>query len=343
LAVDAGGDRDVATVVLALSQPGGQMMVVEQPGPAAHFDLRVPDTAVGQQNLVAAGLDAAGSLLAVSDAVVVNVAVPAALQSISVYPPVVYLRPCSSASLEITGHYDDGVARDLSAQAGLQFTFAEGSAARTGSGDVVLNEALDDTLTITFDSLDSAPVPIRALPDDGAGPCVASTTSTTSTTTTSPASTTTSTTSTSTTIVDTNTTTTTLAPQCQQSGDCDDGDACTDDTCSAGACQHIAIPGTSGPSCLLGRIVSGPLCPAGTIDPAFQGYATERLQRALALVQKADQATTPKKKQRLLGNAAKRLGRISKQRTGSTTSDCLGSLEARTDPVVELIDRLRQS
>ena len=89
LAVDAGGDPDVATVVLALSQPGGQMMVVEQPGPAAHFGLQVPDTAVGQQNLVAAGLDAAGSLLAVSDAVIVNVAVPAALQSISVYPAVV--------------------------------------------------------------------------------------------------------------------------------------------------------------------------------------------------------------------------------------------------------------
>src|SRR5262245_56064618 len=115
LAVNVGGNPDVATVVLVLSQPGGQMMVVEEPGPAAHFDLHVPDTAVGRQNLVAAGLDADGSLVAVSDAVIVNVAVPAALQSISVYPAVVYLRRCSSASLEITGHYDDGVARDLSA------------------------------------------------------------------------------------------------------------------------------------------------------------------------------------------------------------------------------------
>jgi pimeloyl-ACP methyl ester carboxylesterase len=345
LAVDAGGDPDVATVVLVLSQPGGQMMVVEHPGPAAHFDLQVPDTALGQQNLVAAGLDAAGSLLAISDAVVVNVAVPAVLQSISVYPPVVYLRPCSSASLEITGHYDDGVARDLSAQGGLRFSFAAGSAVRTGSGDVVLNEALDDTLTITLDGIDSAPVPIRALPNDGAGPCVASTSTTTSTssttTATSPASTTTSSTTTSTTVVDTTTTTTTLAPQCQQSGDCDDGDACTDDTCSAGACQHLPIPGASGASCLLGRLVSGPLCPAGTIDPALEHFATEKLRGALEQVQKAEQATTSKKQRRLLGNAAKRLGRIEKHRSGTTTADCLASLSARVDGVLAAIDDLR--
>jgi len=317
------------------------MMVVEQPGPAAHFGLQVPDTAVGQQNLVAAGLDAAGSLLAISDTVLVNVAVPAALQSISVYPPVVYLRPCASASLEITGHYADGVARDLSAQAGLRFSFAEGNAAQTRSDGVVLNDALDDTLTITLDGIDSAPVPIRALPTDGAGPCVPSTTTTTFTTTTSTTTTLPASTTTSTTIVDTTTTSTTLPPQCQEPVDCDDGDACTDDTCSAGACQHIAIPGTSGPSCLLGKLVAEPLCPAGTIDPAFERFATEKIQSALALVQKADQATTSKTKRRLLGNAAKRLGRIAKHRSGTTITDCLQMVSVRVDDVLAAIEDLR--
>ena len=341
LAVDVGGNPDVATIVLVLSQPGGQMMVVEQPGPAAHVDLQVPDAAVGRQNLVAAGLDAAGSLLAISDTVLVNVAVPAALQSISVYPPVVYLRPCASASLEITGHYADGVARDLSAQAGLRFSFAEGNAAQTRSDGVVLNDALDDTLTITLDGIDSAPVPIRALPTDGAGPCVPSTTTTTFTTTTSTTTTLPASTTTSTTIVDTTTTSTTLPPQCQEPVDCDDGDACTDDTCSAGACQHIAIPGTSGPSCLLGKLVAEPLCPAGTIDPAFERFATEKIQSALALVQKADQATTSKTKRRLLGNAAKRLGRIAKHRSGTTITDCLQMVSVRVDDVLAAIEDLR--
>ena len=54
----------------------------------------MPETAIGQQNLVVAGLDAAGSLVAVSDTVTVDVTVPAALDSITVYPPVVYLQPC---------------------------------------------------------------------------------------------------------------------------------------------------------------------------------------------------------------------------------------------------------
>ena len=58
------------------------------------FDVEVPETAVGTQNVVAVGLDAAGRLVAVSDTVNVEVSVPSALNSITVYPPVVYLRPC---------------------------------------------------------------------------------------------------------------------------------------------------------------------------------------------------------------------------------------------------------
>src|SRR5262249_13801907 len=104
---------------------------------------------------------------------------------------------------------------------------------------------------------------------------------------------------------------------------------------------HIAIPGTSGPSCLLGGMVSGPLCPAAAIDPAFERFAMKKLQRALELVEKVDQATTSKKKQRLLGNAAKRLGRIAKERRGTTTADCLESLFARVDRVLAAIENLR--
>jgi len=37
----------------------------------------------------------------------------ATLQSITVDPPIVHLRPCEVVLLEITGHYDDGTARDL--------------------------------------------------------------------------------------------------------------------------------------------------------------------------------------------------------------------------------------
>jgi hypothetical protein len=78
------------------------------------------------------------------------------------------------------------------------------------------------------------------------------------------------------------------------------------------------------------------------IDPAFERFATGKIRRALELVQKADQATTSKKKQRLLGNAAKRLGRIAKHRSGTTTAGCRESLSARVDGVLAAIDDLRR-
>jgi hypothetical protein len=133
LHVEVTGSPEIATVVLVLSQPGSEMMLAEQPGPDAQFDIDIPETAVGQQNVVAAGIDTEGRLVAVSDTLDVEVTVPAPLNDITIYPPVVYLQPCGTASLTVTGHYQDGVDRDLSAQAGLSMTFATGNAAQSGA------------------------------------------------------------------------------------------------------------------------------------------------------------------------------------------------------------------
>ena len=240
IVVEVAGSPDVATVLLILSQPRGASVMAEQPGPDARFDLEIPETAIGRQNVVVGALDASGRLVAVSDTVTVDVDVPSELNSITVYPPVVYLLPCTTATLEVTGHYQDGVDRALSLHPGLSMTFATGSAAQSGGGGVVLNEAADDTLTVTFDGVDSAPVPIRALVPDDLGLCDAETTTTTTgpspTSTTGPSDPST-TTSTTTTPVP-STTTSTLSPVCQADADCDDGDACTGDVCTPDGCQH---------------------------------------------------------------------------------------------------------
>ncbi len=337
--VEAAGSQDIATIMLVMSQPGDEMLLAEQPGPDARFELEVPETAVGLQNLVVAGLDASGRLVAVSDVVHVDVTVTAALNSITVYPPVVYLRPCATASLGVTGHYEDGVARDLSAQPGLGLVFATGNATRSGASGVVLNEALGDTLTVSFDGVDSAPVPIRALVPDDLGPCGAETTttttpetSTTTTTTTLEPSTTTSTTPAP------STTTTTLPPACLADADCDDGDACTGDVCTPGGCEHGAVAGLEGVECLLSAALSEPLCPAGTIDPKLEQLATGKLQRALDLVREAALATKPKRQRRLLQKASKALGKIVRQierrKPGATTDECLELLTAEIDAIV---------
>jgi hypothetical protein len=87
LHIEVAGSPEIATVILVMSQPGSDMMLAEQPGPGAQFDLDVPETALGQQNVVVAGLDAEERLVAVSDTLNVDVTVPAALSSITVYPP----------------------------------------------------------------------------------------------------------------------------------------------------------------------------------------------------------------------------------------------------------------
>ncbi len=365
--VEVTGSADIATVVLVLSQPGGAAVVEEQSGPDATFDLQVPETALGSQNLVAAGLDAGGRLVGVSATTNVEVEVPSVLSRITVYPPVVYLRPCGTATLEVTGHYDDGVARDLSEQAGLALTFATGNAARSGGSGVVLNEPLDDMLTITFDGVDSAPVPIRVLaPDDlrlcGGEPTSSTTTvpssttttsstipSSSSTTTTAPTPTTTTTTpetSTTTTTPDTSTTTSstttpppstttsTLPPSCQSDTDCDDRDACTADACTPTGCQHAVVPGLEGAQCLLSGALAEPLCAADSIDRKLARFANARLERALELVRRAALATKPTRRHRLLDKARRALVKITRHKPGATDQECLEALGAQVDAIL---------
>jgi hypothetical protein len=86
----------------------------------------------------------------------------------------------------------------------LTFTFAEGIAQRAGTRTVVNNVGLDDTLTVSLDGIDSAPVPLLVVTPEDRSRCVGGGVGTT--TTTSPPSTSSSTTT------STTTTTTTLDP-----------------------------------------------------------------------------------------------------------------------------------
>ena len=361
LHVEVTGAPEIATVILLMSQPGGEMQLAEQPGPDAQFDVDVPPAAIGEQNVVVAGIDAEGRLVAVSDTLTVDVTVPAALSNITMYPPVVYVQPCGTVTLAVTGHYDDGVARDLSSQPGLSMTFATGNATRSGASGVVLNAVSDDSVIVSFDGVDSPAVPIRALVPDDLGSCVVATTSTTtlpsttSTTITAPSTTTTapqaSTTTTSTTLDSTttttatpetsttstpasSTTTTTLAPGCQTDAECDDGDACTVDVCAPSGCNHVAATGLDGAECLLSVALSGPLCPAGTIGTKLEQFATAKLERALDLMNEAELATKPKRQQRLLDKASTVLGKILRHKPGTTTDECLDILGAEIDGIL---------
>ena len=108
-----------------------------------------------------------------------SLASAAVLESITVDPPTVHLRPCEVVLLEITGHYDDGTARDLQLEFDLTFTFAEGNGRRAGTRTVVDNVGLDDTLTVSLDGIDSPPVPLIVVDPQDRSRCPGGGTSTT--------------------------------------------------------------------------------------------------------------------------------------------------------------------
>ena len=160
------GSADVATIVLLLSYRGDELFLARLPGPAATFDLSVPTELIGEETLVALALDAGGQPVATSDTVSLNIAVPATLQSLAVYPAALHLDPGRTGRLHVTGSYGDGIERDLSDLTGLAFAFAEGHASKSGTSSVTLDERLDDTLTITYQGVTAPEVRIRALPPE---------------------------------------------------------------------------------------------------------------------------------------------------------------------------------
>jgi len=163
------------------------------------------------------------------------------------------------------------------------------------------------------------------------------TSTTTSTTTPSYATTSTTvavastTTSTSTTIAG-STTSTTLPPPIAacRAIDCDDGNPCTLDTCTAdGRCRHVPVDFTALRLSIETQVVAD-ACSGQRIPPLVVGL----MRRAHAQVDKAAHATNPRRARRLVGHALQHL-RQSRRLVaaagghGHLSAECASSLEAR--------------
>lgn len=164
LSVTVSGSTNVTTIVLVLGDRSGQVYLARRSGPATTFSLTVPAELAGTKTLVAIGQDTAGRPVAASAPVTLNVAVPATLQALAVYPESVYLQPGRARRLEVTGTFSDGVERVLSDVPELGFAFLHGHASRTGSAGVILNEKQDDAVTVSFRGTSAPAVTIRPLP-----------------------------------------------------------------------------------------------------------------------------------------------------------------------------------
>lgn len=145
----------------------------------------------------------------------------------------------------------------------------------------------------------------------------------------------TSSTTTTTTIAGATTTTTLPGSGCTSDAACNDGNACTQDTCSAGACIHTPLSGASGATCAVPpEGLSPPSCRATTVpaklDKNFD-KATGFIARALDKPRKAVK--------RLVKRADKFLKKSKKIAevagfTGALPAEC-------ADDLVEVIDGVR--
>jgi hypothetical protein len=145
---------------------------------------------------------------------------------------------------------------------------------------------------------------------DPTPPSTTSTTTTTTTTPTAPSS------------------TTTTLPGCTGPADCDDGDTCTDDRCTAGTCANPPIPGPAGVACRIGTAKQPPEC--ATLDAKLAQALSAALSKARSSVSGLAGATPKraKKLEKAADGALKRLNpRVNKAAKKRTIDDgCKGAL-----------------
>jgi len=133
-----------------------------------------------------------------------------------------------------------------------------------------------------------------------------STTSSSSTTTTVlPGSTTTTSTSTS--------TTTTVAPLCVP-GVCDDGDACTTDTCEPlVGCIATPLAGLDGVACRLDQLSTANVCGDEPVDLKLATFVEKRVERSLRFIDKALEATKERKVRKQVRKIKRTLKKIARR------------------------------
>ena len=90
---------------------------------------------------------------------------------------------------------------------------------------------------------------------------------------------------------------------CTDTADCDDGDECTDDVCSDGACTSTLFPDFGGVECEIDALIAllgGPACGPDPLAWRLQKKLTKKLSAAKARLAHADAATRTKIVERLI-------------------------------------------
>jgi hypothetical protein len=136
-----------------------------------------------------------------------------------------------------------------------------------------------------------------------------------------------------------------VAP-CTSDAECADDDACTVDVCDpARGCLSTPLPGVAGLECRLGQLGAPDVCQPGEIDARSQRVIDRRIEKALALVERALSATRPARRAaafariaRLLAGLETRVDRAVAK--GAMPSACGTTLQGLIDIARALADDL---
>ena len=122
--------------------------------------------------------------------------------------------------------------------------------------------------------------------------------------------------------------------------DCDDGFACTADTCVAGTCVNTSPNGFSGTLCVVKQLTANPACPGENVTGKLSLNAkVKRIQR---LVRRASKGRNPNGLLRQAANVVAatqtKAGRLANQT--KISADCADDVGGRLDEVRTLVTTL---
>ena len=156
------GTDGIRIIQLSAGNPDIEIFSGVQKSSSAVFNYTIPIEAAGSINIAAVGFGEAG--YAGMDSVYINVIVDANMDSITVYPEMIYMRETETTLLSVAGHYDDGVIRKLNHHPEVFYSCADTSIARFIEPGMVKSIARGRTIAILSFQGDTVMVDLEVLP-----------------------------------------------------------------------------------------------------------------------------------------------------------------------------------
>jgi hypothetical protein len=154
---------------------------------------------------------------------------------------------------------------------------------------------------------------------------------------------TTTTSTTATTIPNGSTTSTTIAvPQCTGDAACDDGDSCTDDTCTGGRCRQVRRTSFALARCEALKLREPALCGSDRPDPKLAKAIDRTVTGVQALLDRAESATG-KRRGKLTAQTGRKLQALERKAAHSrrTAPACRSAVSTHAAQARQLVLALR--